>query len=206
MADTSVIQAWQDPLLFVVGASPFVIYPVSLFRGSEYEPTDLLKARVVDSYSSLAHLFSLHEGISDAWGSSIARDLSTLPRNKKEMEVYIRSIQHKHENDWQEHFTETFSGFFEANDYYQLCDVQFENSIFDCHWTLQVYNAETGLPAHTENDPFIAAYSEAGVLAFWTDDEALVSETPRDYYACYKNALGDDELCVLLSFTVASFD
>ena len=101
MADTSVIQAWQDPLYFVVGASPFVVYPVSLFRGAEYEPIDLLKARVVDSYASLAHLFSLHEGINDAWGSTIARDLSTLPRNKKEMEVYIRSIQHKHENDWE---------------------------------------------------------------------------------------------------------
>lgn len=86
--------------MFEIGDKPIVIYPVSLFRGSEYGETELLLARVVDSYSSLAHLFSLHEGIRDAWGDSIARDLSTLPRNKKEMEVYIRSFKIIHADEW----------------------------------------------------------------------------------------------------------
>ena len=79
--DHSVVQAWVDPLTFVIGASPFVVYPISLFLGKEYNSTDLLTSRVVGSYASLAYLFSLNEDIQNAWGTTIATDLSTLPRS-----------------------------------------------------------------------------------------------------------------------------
>lgn len=204
LADSSAVQNWADPQTFVVGASPFVLYPISLFMGENYSELDLMTERVVGSYASLAYLFSLNQEIADAWGETIATDLSTLPRNKKEMEVYIKSIKHKHGEDFADVFTNLFSSFFTQNDYYQLVDVQFVNTINDCAWTLTVFDAATGNAVDAESDPFIAAYSEEGVLAFWTDDEALVSETPREYYVCYNNLKGVDELCILLSFTVAS--
>ena len=160
----------------------------------------------MDSYASLAHLFSLNANIQSDWGVGRAKDLATLPRNKKEMEVYIKSIQHKHPDDWEAVFHSTFADFFDVNDFYQIVDVQFTSTIFDCPWTLSVYDAATGLEVDAETDPFIAAYSDAGVLAFGTDDNALVSGTPREYYACYNNVKGTDELCVLLNFTVSSFD
>lgn len=87
------------------------------------------------------------------------------------MECYIKSIKRHYGDNWADQFAADFQGFFDSNDYYQLCDMQFVSTIEDCSWTLSVYDAATGLAVDAENDPFIAAYSESGVLAFWTDDE-----------------------------------
>lgn len=205
-------QWWSESqIMFGISSSmpelqdkPLIVYPVSLFEGLTYDVAGTIIAKAIESYSSLAYLFGHNDNIQSQWGDTLARDLATLPRTKKEMSVYIDSIKHREGELFGDFVTELFGSFFMPNDFYNVQEVHFASTILGCAYELRVYDATTGELVDADSDPFIQAYSADGVLAFYSND---LPSGERSYYVCYVNPRGnEDEICALLDFVLTNFD